>query len=101
MSLCKPTSTHVDTTSKLSAHDSLSVVDPSLFRGLAGVFQYLTFTRRDISYLVKQICLQMHDPQESHLIALNVETHISLYSEDFTVGSSSYYFFCLLFDVLC
>ncbi|GJU31600.1 ribonuclease H-like domain-containing protein [Tanacetum coccineum] len=32
--------------------------------------QYLTFTRPDISYVVQQICLHMHDPRESHLAAL-------------------------------
>nr|GEZ31339.1 ribonuclease H-like domain-containing protein [Tanacetum cinerariifolium] len=37
---------------------------------LAGGFQYLTFTRPDISYVVQQICLHMHDPREPHLAAL-------------------------------
>jgi hypothetical protein len=34
---------------------------------LAGALQYLTFTRRDIAYVVQQICLFMHDPREPHL----------------------------------
>ncbi|GJZ34670.1 ribonuclease H-like domain-containing protein [Tanacetum coccineum] len=33
---------------------------------LAGSLQYLTFTRPDISYVVQQICLFMHDPREPH-----------------------------------
>ena len=72
MSFCKSISTPIDTTSKLSAHHSPPVADPSLFRSLAGALQYLTFTRPDISYAIQQICLHMHDPQESHLTALKL-----------------------------
>ncbi|GJV89478.1 ribonuclease H-like domain-containing protein [Tanacetum coccineum] len=31
---------------------------------LAGSLQYLTFTCSDISYVVQQVCLHMHDPRE-------------------------------------
>ncbi|GJZ28343.1 ribonuclease H-like domain-containing protein [Tanacetum coccineum] len=37
---------------------------------LAGALQYLTFTRPDISYVVQQVCLFMHDPREPHFSAL-------------------------------
>ena len=30
----------------------------------------MTFTRPDITYAVQQVCLHMHDPQESHLTAM-------------------------------
>ncbi|GKA11247.1 ribonuclease H-like domain-containing protein [Tanacetum coccineum] len=33
-------------------------------------FEYLTFTRPDLSYAVQQICLYMHDLREPHLAAL-------------------------------
>ncbi|GJU34408.1 ribonuclease H-like domain-containing protein [Tanacetum coccineum] len=46
------------------------VLDPTLYRSLAGGLQYLTFTRPDISYAVQQICLYMHDPREPHLADL-------------------------------
>ncbi|GJX08708.1 ribonuclease H-like domain-containing protein [Tanacetum coccineum] len=35
-----------------------------------GALQYLTFTRPDISYVVQQICLYMHDPRDPHFTAL-------------------------------
>lgn len=67
---CKPCSTPVDTNPKVAAADGAPVLDPTDFRSLAGAVQYLTFTRRDISYAVQQICLHMHDPREPHLAAL-------------------------------
>ncbi|GKA27238.1 ribonuclease H-like domain-containing protein [Tanacetum coccineum] len=48
----------------------ISVKHPTLYRSLAGGLQYLTFTRPDLSYVVQQICLYMHDPREPHLAAL-------------------------------
>lgn len=70
MTECKPCSTPVDTNPKVAAADGAPVLDPTDFRSLAGAVQYLTFTRRDISYAVQQICLHMHDPREPHLAAL-------------------------------
>jgi hypothetical protein len=69
MSQCKPSSTPVDTHSKLAA-DGASVADPSQYRSLAGALQYLVFTRPDIAYAVQQVCLFMHDPREPHLSVL-------------------------------
>ena len=71
MSSCKPSShTPVDTAQKLGLSSSSPVSNPTLYRSLAGVLQYLTFTRPDISYAVQQICLHMHDPRESHFLSL-------------------------------
>ncbi|GKD65371.1 ribonuclease H-like domain-containing protein [Tanacetum coccineum] len=69
MANCKPTRTPVDMESKLSSIGDL-ISDPTLYRSLTGCLQYLTFTRPDISYVVQQVCLHMHDPQEPHLVAL-------------------------------
>ncbi|GKD30616.1 ribonuclease H-like domain-containing protein [Tanacetum coccineum] len=66
---CNPSRTPVDTESKLGP-DGVSVQDPTMYRSLAGGLQYLTFTRPDLSYVVQQICLYMHDPREPHLAAL-------------------------------
>nr|GEX85105.1 copia protein [Tanacetum cinerariifolium] len=70
MSSCKPSPTPVDTKPKLSAASGEPYSDPTHYRSLAGAFQYLTFTRPDISYSVQQICLHMHDPREKHMTAL-------------------------------
>ena len=70
MSSCKPTHTPVDTSGKMSAFDSPHVTDPTLYHSLASALQFLTFTRPDISYVVQQVCLHIHDPCEAHFHAL-------------------------------
>nr|GEX70767.1 ribonuclease H-like domain-containing protein [Tanacetum cinerariifolium] len=69
MDNCNPSQTPIDTESKLGS-DSDLVSDPTLYRSLAGSLQYLTFTRPDISYAIKHVCLYMHDPREPHFLAL-------------------------------
>jgi hypothetical protein len=66
----KPCSTPVDLKAKLAADSGPLVRDRSQFRSIAGVLQYLTFTRPDIAYAVQQVCLHIHDPRESHLTAM-------------------------------
>ncbi|GKD24419.1 ribonuclease H-like domain-containing protein [Tanacetum coccineum] len=61
--------TPIDTESKLGS-DGDPVSDPTLYRSLACSLQYLTFTRPDISYVVQQVCLHMHDPREPHFSTL-------------------------------
>nr|GEV45024.1 NBS-containing resistance-like protein [Tanacetum cinerariifolium] len=63
------TTTPIDTEKKLRPEGSL-VTDPTLYRSLAGSLQHLTFTRPNLSYAVKQLCLYMHDPREPHLNAM-------------------------------
>jgi hypothetical protein len=67
---CKPCTTPVGTSSKLSGDTGDPVSDPMHYRSLAGALQYLTFTCLNISYVVQQVCLHMHDPREHHVIAL-------------------------------
>jgi len=67
MSECHPTTTPVDSKSKLSAADGPPNDDPAFYRSLAGALQYLTLTRPDLAYAVQQVCLFMHDPREPHL----------------------------------
>ncbi|GJR21033.1 ribonuclease H-like domain-containing protein [Tanacetum coccineum] len=66
---CNPNQTPIDTESKLGS-DGDPVSDPTLYRSLTGSLQYFTFTRPDISYVVQQVCLHMHDPREPHFYAL-------------------------------
>nr|GFB10196.1 ribonuclease H-like domain-containing protein [Tanacetum cinerariifolium] len=53
---CNPSRTPIDTESKLG-DGGTPVVDPTLYRSLAGSLQYLTFTRPDITYAVQQMLI--------------------------------------------
>ncbi|GKF18477.1 ribonuclease H-like domain-containing protein, partial [Tanacetum coccineum] len=66
---CNLCRTSVDTKSKL-VPDGDPVTDSTLYRSLAGAIQYITFTRADLSYVVQQVYLYMHDPREPHFNAL-------------------------------
>nr|GEX53183.1 ribonuclease H-like domain-containing protein [Tanacetum cinerariifolium] len=66
---CNPSRTPVDIESKLK-DGGTPVVDPTLYRSLAGSLQYLTFTRPDITYAMQQVCLYMHDQRDPHFSAL-------------------------------
>ncbi|XP_071729075.1 uncharacterized mitochondrial protein AtMg00810-like [Rutidosis leptorrhynchoides] len=68
---CKPYLTPVDTQSKLEPNGP-PIADPTLYRSLAVALQYLTFTRPDITYVVQQLCMYMHDPWEPHFAALKL-----------------------------
>ncbi|KAK4360427.1 hypothetical protein RND71_019379 [Anisodus tanguticus] len=70
MSSCKSTSTPVDVKPKLSAAAGVPYEDPTRYRSLAGAVQYLTFTRSNITYVVQQVCLFMHDPRVEHMNAI-------------------------------
>jgi hypothetical protein len=52
MSNCKPCSTSVDTQAKVSSDMGATINDPTAYRRLSRVLQYLTFTRPDIAYVV-------------------------------------------------
>ena len=69
MTSCKPIATPIDAKGKLDA-DGTPVDDAHSYRSLAGALQYLTITRPDITFVVQQVCLHMHDPRTPHLALL-------------------------------
>nr|GEV67870.1 ribonuclease H-like domain-containing protein [Tanacetum cinerariifolium] len=68
---CNSSRTPVDIESKLG-DDGDPVSDPMLYKSLAGSLHYLTFTRLNVSFVIHQVCLYMHDPREPHFLALKI-----------------------------
>ncbi|GJR03459.1 ribonuclease H-like domain-containing protein [Tanacetum coccineum] len=66
---CNPCQNPVNTDSKLGPDDD-PISDPTSYRSLAGALKYLTFTRTDLSYIVRQVCLYIYDHREPHFSAL-------------------------------
>lgn len=58
MQNCKPVSTPLPVSEKLSAYDGelLGLEDSTKYRSIVGALQYLTITRPDIVYCVNKIC---------------------------------------------
>jgi hypothetical protein len=63
---CKPISTPVDMSAKLSVDTGPLFLDPSLYRSLVDALQYITLTLPDLSYAVQQCCMFMHAPRDCH-----------------------------------
>lgn len=75
MENCNPVQTPVNAAGKLSS-DACNLIDnPSTYRSLVGVLQYLTFTKTDISYVVQQVCMHMYAPKNAHWDALKRIIH--------------------------
>jgi histone deacetylase 1/2 len=72
MQKCKPASTPMATTKKLSAYEGtpLGVQDSTRFRSIVGALQYLTLTRPDISFAVNKVCQFLHAPTSVHWTAV-------------------------------
>jgi histone deacetylase 1/2 len=64
MKNCKPMNTPMFSTDKLSLHDGdpLGPKDITEYRSIVGALQYLTLTRRDISFAVNKVCQFLHKP---------------------------------------
>ncbi|XP_062198356.1 uncharacterized mitochondrial protein AtMg00810-like [Phragmites australis] len=70
MSTCNLRATPIEARPKLAAAAGTPVSNPTLYRSLVGALQYLTFTRPDITHVVLQVCLHMHDPREQHFLLI-------------------------------
>jgi hypothetical protein len=72
MLACKPVSTPLSTSEKLSAHtgELLGPVDATHYRSIVGGLQYLTLTRPDLAFSVNKVCQYLHAPTTLHLVAV-------------------------------
>jgi hypothetical protein len=65
---CKPASTPLSTSDKLSAHDGdlLGPDDIKTYRSVVGAVQYLSHTRPDLSYAINKGCQYLKAPTTIH-----------------------------------
>jgi hypothetical protein len=72
MSDCKPVSSPLSTSEKLSLHDGslLGNNDATQYRSIVGGLQYLTLTRPDIAFSVNKVCQFLHAPTTVHWAAV-------------------------------
>ena len=66
---CKPMSTPMTTSEKLSKDDDFEKIDEGLYRSLIGSLLYLTASRPDILFVVSVLSRFMHSPSEKHFLA--------------------------------
>jgi hypothetical protein len=72
MKHCKPVSTPLSTSEKLSAHVgvALGLNDATSYRSIVGGLQYLTLTRPDLAFSVNKVCQYLHSPTMLHLVVV-------------------------------
>ncbi|XP_019098123.1 PREDICTED: uncharacterized protein LOC109131533 [Camelina sativa] len=66
MHLSKPVPTPLPASPKLTLTTGTPLDDASQYRSVVGSFQYLSFTRPDISYVVNRLSQFMHRPTTDH-----------------------------------
>lgn len=72
MTDCKPLSTPLSTSEKLSLHEGtpLGPTDSTHYISVVGGLQYLTLTRPDIAFSVNKVCQFLHAPTTTHWAAV-------------------------------
>ena len=72
MQQCKPASTPMSASEKLSAYEGtpVSAEGSTRYRSIVGALQYLTLTRPDISFAVNKVCQYLHAPTTVHWTAV-------------------------------
>ncbi|XP_028120884.1 uncharacterized protein LOC114318223 [Camellia sinensis] len=63
---CKSCSSPISVKLGLPPNSDVLFDNPSFYRSIVGVLQYLTITRPDLSYAVNQLCQHMHIPTIGH-----------------------------------
>ena len=66
---CKPMSTPMTTSEKLSKDDDFEKIDEGLYRSLIGSLLYLTTSRPDTLFAISVLSRFMHSPSEKHFSA--------------------------------
>ncbi|WVZ49453.1 LOW QUALITY PROTEIN: hypothetical protein U9M48_000815 [Paspalum notatum var. saurae] len=72
MDKCKPISTPMAASEKLSREQGTALTDDAQFqyRSIVGGLQYLTITRPDLSFVVNKVCQFIHNPTDAHWAAV-------------------------------
>jgi histone deacetylase 1/2 len=72
MSSCKPSTTPLSATEKLSEIDgqALGPEDSTKYRSIVGALQYLTLTRTNLAFAVNKVCQFLHMPTTVHWSAV-------------------------------
>lgn len=78
MADCKPVSTRLSTSEKLSLHEGtlLGANDATRYRSIVGALQYLTLTRPDIAFSVNKVRQFLHAPTTVHWEAKRILRYI-------------------------
>jgi hypothetical protein len=68
MHTCKPVSTPLSVSEKLSTHEGIPLGqdDVTQYRRIVRALQYLTLTLPDISFAVNKVCQYLHAPTTLH-----------------------------------
>jgi len=82
MTLAKPISSLMTTSSPSSKFEGLTITNPTLYHNIMGSLQYLSITRPNLSFLVNKVSQFMQEPQESHGTAVKcILRHLKLKSD--------------------
>jgi hypothetical protein len=73
MPACKPVTTPMSTSEKLSAHvgDPLSAEETTKYWSVVGALQYLSYTRPDLAFSTNKACQYLSSPTTVHWTAVN------------------------------
>jgi histone deacetylase 1/2 len=70
MQKAKPLACPTTSGMKLSLYDGILLPDPTEYKRVVGALQYCIISRPNISYAVNQLCQFMHNPQDTHWMAV-------------------------------